>query len=125
MEKRVDNIATGRRLRIKREALGMTRDRLAEEIEVTPKFIQDIEYGAKGMSTETLVRLSEALDLTTDYILKGFVDEEGPGQGIERQAVKNNIFSTLREYDDGELKIMDQVCKLLKGKPLESHDEEK
>ncbi len=125
MKKLIDNIATGRRIRIKREALGMTRDRLAEEIEVTSKFIQDIEYGAKGMSTETLVRLSEALGLTTDYILKGFVDEEGPGQGIERQAVKNDIFTTLRDYDDGELKIMDQVCKLLKGKPLEGYDEEK
>lgn len=123
MEKRIDNKDVGRRIRLKRDGLGMTRDKLAEAIDVTPKFIQDIEYGNKGMSTETLVRLSEALGLTTDYILKGIVDEEG--QDIERQAVKNDILGSLKAYDNDQLKIMDQVCKLLvEGKPSEDYDEE-
>ncbi len=123
MEKLIDNKAVGRRLRLRRDALGITRDKLAEAIDVTPKFVQDIEYGNKGMSTETLARLSEILGLTTDYILKGIVDEEG--QDIERQAVKNNILGSLKVYDNDQLKIMDQVCRLLvEGKPSESYDEE-
>ena len=124
MEKLIDNKDVGRRIRIKRDNINMTRDKLAEAIDVTPKFIQDIEYGNKGMSIETLARLSEALGLTTDYILKGIVDEEG--QDIERQAVKNNILGSLKVYDNDQLKIMDQVCRLLvEGKPLEGYDEEK
>ena len=123
MEKLIDNKAVGRRLRLRRDALGITRDKLAEAIDVTPKFVQDIECGNKGMSTETLARLSEVLGLTTDYILKGIVDEEG--QDIERQAVKNNILGSLKVYDNDQLKIMDQVCRLLvEGKPSESYDEE-
>lgn len=123
MEKLIDNKAVGRRLRLRRDALGITRDKLAEAIDVTPKFVQDIEYGNKSMSTETLARLSEVLGLTTDYILKGIVDEEG--QDIERQAVKNNILGSLKVYDNDQLKIMDQVCRLLvEGKPSESYDEE-
>ena len=123
MEKLIDNKAVGRRLRLRRDALGITRDKLAEAIDVKPKFVQDIEYGNKGMSTETLARLSEVLGLTTDYILKGIVDEEG--QDIERQAVKNNILGSLKVYDNDQLKIMDQVCRLLvEGKPSESYDEE-
>lgn len=123
MEKLIDNKAVGRRLRLRRDALGITRDKLAEAIDVTPKVVQDIEYGNKGMSTETLARLSEVLGLTTDYILKGIVDEEG--QDIERQAVKNNILGSLKVYDNDQLKIMDQVCRLLvEGKPSESYDEE-
>lgn len=123
MEKLIDNKAVGRRLRLRRDALGITRDKLAEAIDVTPKFVQDIEYGNKSMSTETLARLSEVLGLTTDYILKGIVDEEG--QDIERQAVKNNILGSLKVYDNEQLKIMDQVCRLLvEGKPSESYDEE-
>ena len=123
MEKLIDNKDVGRRIRIKRDNINMTRDKLAEAIDVTPKFIQDIEYGNKGMSIETLARLSEALGLTTDYILKGIVDEEG--QDIERQAVKNNILGSLKIYDNDQLKIMDQVCRLLvEGKPSESYDEE-
>lgn len=124
MEKLIDNKDVGRRIRIKRDNINMTRDKLAEAIDVTPKFIQDIKYGNKGMSIETLARLSEALGLTTDYILKGIVDEEG--QDIERQAVKNNILGLLKIYDNDQLKIMDQVCRLLvEGKPLEGYDEEK
>ena len=53
----------------------------------------------------------------------GIVDEEG--QDIERQAVKNNILGSLKVYDNDQLKIMDQVCRLLvEGKPSESYDEE-
>ena len=104
MEKLIDNKAVGRRLRLRRDALGITRDKLAEAI-------------------ETLARLSEVLGLTTDYILKGIVDEEG--QDIERQAVKNNILGSLKVYDNDQLKITDQVCRLLvEGKPSESYDEE-
>ncbi len=121
MKKLVDNNTVGRRIRLKRDAMGMTRDNLAEAIDVTPKFIQDIEYGNKGMSTETLARLSEALGLTTDYILKGIVDEEV--HDIERQAVKNDILDSLKAYDNDQLKIMDQVCRLLaEGKPSEGYD---
>lgn len=124
MEKLIDNKAVGRRIRIKRDELEITRDGLAEAIDVTPKFIQDIEYGNKGMSIETLARLSKVLGLSTDYILKGIADEEG--QDIERQAVKNNILDSLREYDNDQLRVMDQVCRLLiEGKPSENYDEEK
>ena len=123
MEKLIDNKDVGRRIRIKRDNINMTRDKLAEAIDVTPKFIQDIEYGNKGMSIETLARLSEALGLTTDYILKGIVDEEG--QDIERQAVKNDILGSLKVYDNDQLKVMDQVCRLLvEGMPLGNYDEE-
>ena len=53
----------------------------------------------------------------------GIVDEEG--QDIERQAVKNDILGSLKAYDNDQLKIMDQVCKLLvEGKPSEDYDEE-
>ena len=50
MEKLIDNKAVGRRLRLRRDALGITRDKLAEAIDVTPKFVQDIEYGNKGIN---------------------------------------------------------------------------
>ena len=123
MKKLIDNKDVGRRIRIKRDNINMTRDKLEEAIDVTPKFIQDIEYGNKGMSIETLARLSEALGLTTDYILKGIVDEEG--QDIERQAVKNDILGSLKVYDNDQLKVMDQVCRLLvEGTPLGNYDEE-
>ena len=38
---------------------------------MTPKFCSDIELGVKGMSVQTLCRISEVLRLSTDFILFG------------------------------------------------------
>lgn len=61
----------GYRIRKQRELLGYTREQLAEKLEVSPKFCSDIEIGAKGMSIETLCKISKELPLSTDYILFG------------------------------------------------------
>ena len=74
------NKEIGTRIRKQRELLGYTREELAERINVSSKFCSDIEIGAKGMSIDTLCKLSKELLLTTDYILfgkqAGNVDEE-------------------------------------------------
>ena len=54
----------------------MTREVLAEKIEVTPKFCSDIELGLKGMSIPTLCKIADVLSLSTDYILFGTKNED-------------------------------------------------
>lgn len=61
----------GVRIRKQRTKLGYTREMLAEQLGVTPKFCADLELGHKGMSVSTLCRLSRVLNLSTDYILFG------------------------------------------------------
>lgn len=61
----------GKRIRKQRELLGYTREEFAEKLDVTPKFCSDIELGLKGMSVQTLCRISSVLNLSTDYILFG------------------------------------------------------
>lgn len=70
------NIEVGMRIRKQRELLGYSREELSERINVSPKFCSDIENGAKGMSVETLCKLSKELMLTTDYILFGKTNTE-------------------------------------------------
>lgn len=67
----MDWTAIGARIRKQREYMGFTRERLAELLDVTPKFCSDIELGVKGMSVPTLCNLSKILRLPTDYILFG------------------------------------------------------
>lgn len=67
----MDWSSVGNRIRQQREYLGFTREVLAEKIDVTPKFCSDIELGIKGMSVQTLCKLSNVLNLSTDYILFG------------------------------------------------------
>lgn len=65
------NNSIGKRIREQRELMGYTREELSEKIDVTPKFCSDIELGNKGMSIDTLSKLSKELLVTTDYILFG------------------------------------------------------
>ena len=44
----------GRRIRTIRDSKGLTREVLAEMVDVSSQFIADVEYGNKGMSIKTL-----------------------------------------------------------------------
>jgi len=67
----------GARIRKQREYFGYTREAFAEMLNVTPKFCADIELGNKGMSVQTLCKISDLLKLSTDYILFGTVQQGG------------------------------------------------
>ncbi len=67
----MDMISIGNRIRARREALNLTRELFSEKIGITPKFCSDIETGVKGFSIKTLIKLSEELGVSTDYILFG------------------------------------------------------
>lgn len=61
----------GDRIRKQRELLGYTREQLAEKLDVSTKFCSDIELGVKGVSIQTLAKLTDLLNLSSDYILFG------------------------------------------------------
>jgi len=65
----------GERIRFHRENQNKKREELAEALEVSIKFCGDIESGARGMSLKTLERVSNYLNLSTDYILFGDTSE--------------------------------------------------
>lgn len=61
----------GTRIREKRENLKLSRDRLAESIDVSPQFLAQIELGKRGMSPLTLYKMCGALGTSADYVLMG------------------------------------------------------
>ncbi len=67
--KTIDYKLMGARIRTQRELLGYTREQLAEKLEVSSKFCSDIELGIKGMSMNTLAKLSDILCMSVDFIL--------------------------------------------------------
>lgn len=67
----LDFKAVGNRIKQQREFLGYTREHLAEQLSVSVNFCRDLEIGAKGMSVQTLVKLSSTLKLSLDFILLG------------------------------------------------------
>lgn len=52
-----------------RERHNLTREQLSEILDITPKFLGDIESGSRGMSNNTLVKIANFFSVTTDFIL--------------------------------------------------------
>lgn len=63
------HIAIGMRLKYHRNRLRITTELLAEQIEVTPRYLQDVEKGKVGMSLTTLANISKVLDISADSLL--------------------------------------------------------
>lgn len=67
-------VELGERVRKCRELAGMTREQLAEKIDVSTKFMADVECGAKGLSLKRFYALVQILDIPSDYLLSGDAD---------------------------------------------------
>lgn len=65
------NIDLGKRVKEKRIERKWTRDYLAHMAGICDKFLYEIEVGNKGMSSETLHKVSKALEISADWLLAG------------------------------------------------------
>lgn len=66
-----DRFAVGERLRTRRETLGWSRAKVAEQIGIVDKYYADIERGTCGMSIETLIGLSRLYGMNMDDLIYG------------------------------------------------------
>lgn len=108
--KEIDLKKMGRRIRNQREAIHMTRAQLAARLGVSGKFVADIEYGDKGVSIQTLYRLTQILNLSADYILAGD-RAAGDAADPEIERIKENIMGPLSACSLEQLKCMEQISR--------------
>ena len=67
----------GQRIIERRKKLGLTQEALAEKGDVTTQFVSYAESGKRAMRPENLLKISEALGVSADYILTGdIVDKD-------------------------------------------------
>lgn len=61
----------GQRILLRRKALRMTQEELAEKIDVSTQMISNLELGKKAIRPENLAKVCEVLELSADFILTG------------------------------------------------------
>lgn len=95
----------GSRIKAERKSRSLSQERLAEMINVSPHYIYEIERGLKAMSLETLINLSTALNISTDYILFGNKQDNLPSLSEllndldeSRRLKAENVFKVLLPY---------------------------
>lgn len=69
------NIEIGARIKERRLALKFTREELAQQSGYTANFIQEVERGRSGLSSESIRALSIALKVSADTLLFGDAPE--------------------------------------------------
>ena len=67
----MDAVGLGMRIKKVRKQQCLTQEKLAEQINVSPHYIYEIEKGLKNMSVVTLIDISSTLNVSTDYLLFG------------------------------------------------------
>lgn len=118
--KELDRAAMGRRIRQRREVLGMSREDLARRLDVTSKFIADLEYGDKGTSVKNLYRLKQILGLSVDYLMDG--DRSDLTEEEPRRLLNENIMGSLSVCNVKQLQVMEKIARLYIEGVI--HDEE-
>lgn len=66
-----DQAKFGGRLRTLRKRRRMTQETLAGALNISIDHLSKIEHGKRGVSIDLLLDISEAVDTSLDYLLKG------------------------------------------------------
>lgn len=61
----------GERIKKRRKEMYFTQEKLAERAGVTTQTISSAEHGSKALRPENIVKISAALEVSTDYLLLG------------------------------------------------------
>lgn len=66
----MSEINLGQRIREERQKLNLTQEKLSETINVTTTYIGQIERGERRPTLDTLIKISNALGVSIDYLLQ-------------------------------------------------------
>lgn len=69
--------AVGDRMRSRRNSMKLTREEFAELADISAGYYGQLEIGTSQMSLDTLIKISKASNLSTDYILFGEPEPAG------------------------------------------------
>lgn len=103
MDKKKDTLAPdiGRRIAMRRNQLGLTQAQAAELSGLTQQFFASVETGRKNMRADSIVKVSKALNISTDFLLTGTVTD------FER----NRLAQMLEPLDEQQFYAFEEIVK--------------
>lgn len=72
-KKNIKNITYGQKLKIARESLGLTQEKVAEYLGLGPRYVSDIERNKTKGSIDTLIKLCNIYNLTPNDLLSEYI----------------------------------------------------
>lgn len=104
MNNELNYVEIGNRIRLEREKFDMTREKLAELLNLSPYFLGQIERGERKMSISTLVNISECLHISIDYL---FFEQ------VNINTNNNVLHALINKCSEKEINVIESLIKLL------------
>lgn len=67
-------INLGKRIKEERLKLNFTQEQLAEYVDISTSYMGQIERGERNVTLDTLIRISNTLNVSIDYLLKDSIN---------------------------------------------------
>ena len=96
------NITLGKRLKDIRMQKHITREMLAEKIDVSSRFLADVESGKVGLSLSTLKNICNYLGVSSDYLLD-------LSQGITEYSEKSELINRIERTDEKYIPHLNKI----------------
>ena len=100
-DKKTSSKDIGKRIAHRRNQLGLTQEQAAEKSGLSPQFFSCVESGIKNMRAESIIKVSQAMDVSTDYLLLGKSNDLD----------HNYLIELLKPLDEVQLKCMEEIIK--------------
>ena len=98
-----DYKSIGKRIKTARIRLDMTQERLAEQVNLSPSHLSNIETGTTKVSLPTIIKLANALQVSVDSLLADSV--------VQSKAVfEEDIQTILSDCDDYEIRVIADIA---------------
>ena len=92
----------GSRIKDIRNKKGLTQEQLSEKMEINPKYLSSIERGRENPTLNTLIKVSESLEVDLGEIFN-FVQIQDPEER------KSLITSLLDQANNEQLKLVSKI----------------
>lgn len=96
------NITLGKRLKNIRMQKHITREMLAEKIDVSSRFLADVEAGKVGLSLSTLKNICNYLGVSSDYLLD-------LSQNIAEYSEKYELLNRISRIDEKYVTYLNRI----------------
>ena len=100
MNETFDFMALGQAIKKAREARGITREQLADILNIAPRHIQSIENEGQHPSIELFIQLITMFDVSVDeYVF--------PKKEVKKSSVRRRLDAQLDKLNDRELSVIE------------------
>ena len=101
----------GARIREARKRLKLSQAELAEKLQISPSHMSDIENGKKNIGLDIFMRLTEALQVSADWLLRTDIPQVS---AIQSQEISDILADCSADETQSIIKMMHELKKALR-----------